>query len=85
MRTSMQLLLEEIERIKKEMNPEDGIMARTYVAVIEHYARYLTDLNKKEISDAWYDGQGNIPHFSAWSSEDYADASQYIKHNFPTL
>lgn len=81
----MQLLLEEIENIKSLMKPEDGMMARTYVALIESHAKYLIDLNKKEISDAWYDGQGNIPHFSAWSSEDYADASQYIKHTFPTL
>jgi hypothetical protein len=85
MKTSMQYLLDEIDNIKNGMKPEDGTMAKTYVAVIENYARYLIDLNKKEISDAWLDGQGNIPHYSAWSSEDYADASEYIKHNFPTL
>ena len=85
MMTSMQYLLEEIDNIKKLMKPEDGAMARTYVSLIERHARYLIDLNEKEISDAWYDGQGNIPHYSAWSSEDYADASEYIKHNFPTL
>ncbi len=81
----MQLLLEEIESIKKAIKPEDGFLVWAYVALIEDHAKNLIDLNKKEISDAWYDGQGNIPHFSAWSSEDYADASQYIKHNFPTL
>jgi hypothetical protein len=85
MRTSIQFLLEEIENIKKMMKPEDGAMARTYVSVIESHAMYLLDLNKKEISDAWLDGQGNIPHFSAYSSDDYADADDYIKHTFPTL
>jgi len=85
MRTSIQFLLEEIENIKKMMKPEDGDMARTYVSVIESHAMYLLDLNKKEISDAWLDGQGNIPHFSAYSSDDYADADDYIKHTFPTL
>jgi len=81
----MQLLLEEIENIKSLMKPEDGVMAHTYIRLIENHARYLIDLNKKEISDAWHDGQGNIPHFSSYSSDDYADASEYIKHNFPTL
>lgn len=85
MRTSIQLLLEEIENIKSLMKTEDGMMAKTYVTLIESHARYLLDLNKKEISDAWHDGQGNIPHFSAYSSDDYADAEDYIKHTFPTL
>ena len=83
MRTSIQILLQEIDVIKKGMKPED--MASTYVSVIESHARYLLDLNKKEIADAWLDGQGNIPHYSEWSSEDYADANDYIKHTFPTL
>lgn len=85
MKSSMQYLLDEIDSIKKMMKPEDGAMARTYVSVIENHARYLTDLNKKEIADAWLDGQGNIPHYSDWSSEDYADANDYIKHTYPTL
>lgn len=85
MKTSMQHLLNEISIIRTMMKPEDGTMAYTYVSLIENHARYLTDLNKKEISDAWLDGQGNIPHYSEWSSEDYADASEYIKHTFPTL
>ncbi len=83
MMTSIQHLLQEIDVIKKGMKPED--MASTYVSVIESHARYLLDLNKKEIADAWLDGQGNIPHYSEWSSEDYADANDYIKHTFPTL
>jgi hypothetical protein len=85
MKSSMQFLLDEIDNIKKMIKPEDGAMARTYISVIEHQAKYLLDLNKKEISDAWFDGQGNIPHYSAWSSEDYADANEYIKHTYPTL
>jgi hypothetical protein len=83
MMTSIQHLLKEIDVIKKGMRPED--MASTYVSVIESHARYLLDLNKKEIADAWLDGQGNIPHYSEWSSEDYADANDYIKHTYPTL
>jgi hypothetical protein len=85
MRTSMQLLLEEIDNIKKIIKPEDGFLVWAYVALIEDHAKNLLDLNKKEISDAWDDGQGNIPHFSAHSSDDYADAIEYIKHIFPTL
>jgi len=85
MMTSIQLLLQEIENIRNGIKPEDGAMASTYVSVIESHARYLLDLNKKEISDAWDDGQGNIPHFSAYSSDDFADANDYVKHTFPTL
>ena len=85
MKTSMQYLLDEIGNIKKLIKPEDGFLVWVYVALIEDHAKHLLDLNKKEISDAWNDGQGNIPHFSAHSSDDYADANDYIKHTFPTL
>lgn len=85
MKSSMQYLLDEIRNIKNMMKHDDGSMAMTYVSVIENHAMYLLDLNTKEISDAWLDGQGNIPHYSEWSSEDYADANDYIKHTYPTL
>jgi len=83
MMTSMQYLLKEIENIKKDM--KFGSTERLYLTLVEGHARYLIDLNKKEIADAWLDGQGNIPHYSEWSSEDYADANDYIKHTYPTL
>ncbi len=85
MKTSMQHLLDEIDNIKKIIKPEDGFSVWAYVALIEDHAKNLLDLNKKEISDAWDDGQGNIPHFSAYSSDDFADANDYVKHTFPTL
>lgn len=83
MKTSMQYLIDEIRSIKKDM--KYGSRERLYLTLVESTARYYLDLNKKEISDAWLDGQGNIPHYSAWSSEDYADANEYIKHTYPTL
>lgn len=83
MMTSMQYLLKEIENIKKDM--KFGSTERLYLTLVEGHARHLIDLNKKEIADAWLDGQGNIPHYSEWSSEDYADANDYIKHTYPTL
>lgn len=83
MKTSMQYLIDEISSIKKDM--KHGSSERLYLTLVESTARYYLDLNKKEIGDAWLDGQGNIPHYSEWSSEDYADASEYIKHTYPTL
>jgi len=83
MKTSMQYLIDEISIIKKDM--KYGSSERLYLTLVESTARNYLDLNKKEISDAWIDGQGNIPHYSEWSSEDYADANDYIKHTFPTL
>ena len=83
MKTSMQYLIDEIRIIKKDM--KYGSSERLYLTLVESTARNYLDLNKKEISDAWLDGQGNIPHYSEWSSEDYADANDYIKHTFPTL
>lgn len=83
MKTSMQYLIDEISIIKKDM--KYGSSERLYLTLVESTARNYLDLNKKEISDAWLDGQGNIPHYSEWSSEDYADANDYIKHTFPTL
>lgn len=83
MKTSMQYLLNEISMIMKDM--KHGSPERLYLSLVESNARYLLDLNKKEIADAWLDGQGNIPQHSEWSSDDYADANDYIKHTYPTL
>lgn len=83
MKTSMQYMLSEICMIKNDTKA--GSPERLFLSIVESHAMYLMDLNKKEIADAWLDGQGNIPQHSEWSSEDYSDANDYIKHTYPTL